>query len=53
MKILINFCIRKVDIIGMRSRNLCTARPWEGGRHAVSKFRTAISMKISLEDNKR
>ena len=34
-------------------RKSCVARPFEVGRHAVSKFRRAISMKITVEDSKR
>ena len=49
VKILINPCIRKMDRIGMRSRKSCAARPQEGGRHAVSKFRRPIRMKIAVE----
>ena len=51
VKILINSCIRKMDRIRMRrSRKSCAARPREGGRHAVSKFRREVSMKIPVED---
>ena len=51
MKILVNSWIRKMNIIWMRkSRKFCAARPWEGERHAVSKFRRAVSMKIAVED---
>ena len=50
VKILVNFCIRKVDKIRMRSRKSCAARPREGWRHAVSKFRRAVSMKIEVEN---
>ena len=51
VKILVNSCIRKMDIIGMsRSSKSCAARPWEVERHAVSKFRRAVSMKIAVED---
>ena len=49
VKILVNSSIRKMDRIGMRSRKSCTARLREGWRHAVSKFRRAISMKIAVE----
>ena len=50
MKILVNSCIRKMDRIGMRrSRKPCAARPQEGGKHVVSKFRKAVSMKIAVE----
>ena len=47
VKILINSYIRKMDRIGMRSRKSCAASPRDGGRHAVSKFRRAVSMKIA------
>ena len=51
MKILVNSCIRKMDRIGMkRRRKSCAARPREGVRHAVSKFRREVSMKITVED---
>ena len=36
-----------------RSRKSYAARPREGGRHAVSKFRRAVSMKIAVEDRYR
>ena len=35
-----------------RSRKSYAARPWEGWRHAVSKFRRAVSMKIAVGDLK-
>ena len=42
--------IRKMDRIGMRrSRKSCAARLREGGKHTVSKFRRAVSMKIAVE----
>ncbi len=48
---LVNSCISKVDRIGMRgSRKSCAARPRERGRHAVSKFKRAVAMKIAVED---
>ena len=51
VKILVNSFIRKMDRIRMtRSRKSCATRPWEGRRHAVSKFRIAVSMKIAVED---
>ena len=54
MKKLVNSCIRKLDRIGMRvSGESCAARPREGGRHAVSKFRRAVTMKIAIKDSKR
>ena len=31
-----------------RSRKSCAARPGEEGKHAVSKFRRAVSMKIAV-----
>jgi len=37
---------KRVSLRGKTSR----ARPWEEGRHAVSKFRRAVSMKIAIED---
>ena len=46
VKILVNSCIRKMGKIGMKSRKSCAARQREGWRHAVSKFRRAMSMKI-------
>ena len=50
MKILVNSCIRKMDKIEMRrSRKLCATRPREEGKHKVSKFRRAVSMKITVE----
>ncbi len=43
--------VEGLDSIGVSvCRKMCTARPWEGERHAVSKFRRAVSMKISIED---
>ena len=54
MKMLVNSCIRGLDSIGMSmSRKSCAAGPRDGGRHAVSKFRRAVSMNISIEDRKR
>ena len=51
MKMLVNSCISEVDRIGMRkSRKSCAAWPREGGRHAVSKFKRAVTMKIAVED---
>ena len=51
MKILVNSSIRKMDRIEMRkSRKSCAARPREGERHAFSKFKRAVSMKIAIED---
>ena len=51
VKILVNSCIKYMDSIRMRrSRKSCAARPREGGRHAVCKFRRAVRMKIAVED---
>ena len=51
VKILVNSCIRKMDRIGMRRRRKSSAtRLREVLRHAVSKFRRAVSMKIAVED---
>ena len=50
VKILVNSCIRKMDRIRMRrSRKSCAAKPREGWRYAVGKFRRAVSMKIAVE----
>ena len=54
MKMLVNSCIRELDRKGVRvSRKSGAARPPERGRHAVSKFRRAVTMKITIEDRKR
>ena len=54
MKILANSSIIWVDRIGIRvSRKSCVVRLWEGMRHAVSKFRKAVCMKITVEDSKK
>ena len=54
MKMLVNSCIRGLDSIGMSmSRKSSAAGPREGGRHAVSKFRRAVSVEISIKDRKR
>ena len=51
MRMLVNSCISEVDRIGIRkSRMLYAARPQERGRHAVTKFRRAETMKIAVED---
>ena len=51
MKTLVGSCISEVDRIRVReSRESRVARPWEWGRHAVSKFRRAVTMKIAVED---
>ena len=50
---LVNSCIRDLDSIGVsEGRKSCAARPREERRHAVSKFRRAVSMKITIEDRK-
>ena len=50
VKILVNSYIRKMDSIGMRrSRKPCAARPRERWKHAISKFRRAVSMKIAVK----
>ena len=50
VKILINSCIRRMDRNWIRrNRKPCVARPQEGWRHAVSKFRRAVGMKIVIE----
>ena len=54
MKILVDSCIRELDRIGMGvSRKSGAAGPPEGGRHAVSKFRRAVRVKIAIKDSKR
>ena len=54
MRILVYSCIREVDRIGVRERRQsCAARPPEEGRHAVSKIRRGVSMKIKVEDSER
>ncbi len=54
MKMLVDSCIRGLDSIGMNiSRKSCATGPRKGGRHAVSKFRRAVSVKIAIEDRMR
>ena len=54
MEILINSCIRELDRVRVRGRRKpSAARPWERGRHAVSKFRRAVSVKIAVEYRQR
>ena len=51
---LVNSCIREVDIIGVRGRSKsCERRPREQGKHVISKIRRAVSMKIELKESKR
>ena len=46
--------IRKVDIIGVRGRSKsCVARPREHGKHAVSRIRRVVNMKIVVKESKR
>ena len=43
-----------MDRIGMRrSKKPCAAIAWDGWRHAVSKFRRTVSMKIAVEKRYR
>ena len=43
-----------MDRIKVRGRGKsCAARPQEQGRHAVSKIRRAVSMKIAVKKSKR
>lgn len=43
----------KVDSIAIiLSSKSCAARPWERWRHASTKFRRKISMKIPIKDSK-
>ncbi len=54
MKILVDSCINGLDRIRVsKSGNLSSAGPQEGGRHAVSKFRRAVRMKIAIKDKQR
>ena len=54
MRILVNSCIRDLDRIGVRERGKSSAaRPKKEGRHAVSKIRRAVSMKIAVENSER
>jgi len=54
VKILVNSCIIEMDRIGVRiNKKSCAAGPRKEGRHAVSKFKRAVSMKTTVEDSKR
>ncbi len=54
MKILVNSNIRDLDSKGRSlSGKASAARPRERVRHAVSKFRRAVRVKITIEDRKR
>ena len=54
MKMLVNSCIRELDRKGVRvSRKSGAAKPPQGRRHAVSEFRRAVTMKISVKDRER
>ncbi len=51
---LVNSSKRDLDSKGMSlSAKAGAARSQEGGRHAVSKFRRAVRVKIKIEDRKR
>ncbi len=51
---LVNSSIRDLDSKGMSlSGKASVTRPREGGRHAVSKFRRAVRVKITIGDRKR
>ncbi len=51
---LITSSIRDLDSKGMSlSAKAGAAMPPEGGRHAISKFRRAVRVKITIEDRKR
>ncbi len=48
---LVNSSIRALDSKGMGlSAKAVAARPQDRGRHAVSKFRRAVKVKITIED---
>ncbi len=54
MKILVKSSMRDLNSKGMSlSAKASAARPQERGRHAVSKFRIAVRVKITIEDRKR
>ncbi|MPC46588.1 hypothetical protein E2C01_040310 [Portunus trituberculatus] len=38
---------------GYEKEESCAARSWEEGRHAASKIKRAVGMKIAVEDSKR
>ncbi len=51
---LVNLSSRDLDTKGMSlTAKAGAARPQKGGRHAVSKFRRAVRVKITIEDRKR
>ncbi len=51
---LVNSSIRDLDSKGMSlSAKAGAARPQEGRKHAVSKFRRAVRVKITIEDRER
>ena len=53
MEMLVKSCIKDLDKMKESfSRKLSVAEPQEEGRHAVSKFRRAVSMKIAIENRK-
>ena len=49
LKILVISSIRKMDKIGIRSIKSCAARQREECRHAVSKFKIVVSVKLAVE----
>ncbi len=51
---LVDSCIRSLDRIGVSGRRESSvAWPRKKGRHAVSKFQRAVSMKIAIKDSQR
>ncbi len=54
MKMLVSTCVRDLDSKGMGlSRKSRVVSPRERERHAVSKFRRVVSMKILVKYRKR
>lgn len=50
MRILVNFCIREVDKMGLKgNRKSCTARPFKDERHETNLIRRTINMKMAVE----
>ncbi len=50
---LVNSLRRNLDSKGVSlTGKSCAARPREGQRHVLSKFRRAVNMKITIEDRK-
>lgn len=53
MKILVNYCTRKLNITGMnKSRKPFAGTARGGWRHPVRTFREAVSMKTAIKDSK-